>query len=340
VKHNAHPNYLLLLGLITAALITAVMSAAADEVRMELSIARGAPVTAGHEWLKTLSQLPVRDVRITTDGLREPTTEHAAGTCTVHGIITRDNRLMVLGKTFTKSDRAGLNQWIAELRAGPKVAGGDQAFGMSVDELVDFHASLAVSLDTATRGKPARDAVTAIHRRIPSSVRLTPSLRRRFSPDELVRDELQGLSCGTAMAAILRPLGLVFAPRRSGDEWDLQVTDSRDANESWPVGWPTQEKARVAAPKLLESIEVEINDVSLREAMDAIGDRLQIPLLFDHNGMARHGIDPNQIKVSHPAGRSVYKKLIRTLLFQAKLKSELRVDESDRSFLWISPIKK
>jgi hypothetical protein len=40
-----------------------------------------------------------------------------------------------------------------------------------------------------------------------------------------------------------------------------------------------------------------------------------------------------------PEARSYYKKVLSRVLFQAKMKCELRVDEAGTPFLWISPLK-
>jgi hypothetical protein len=73
--------------------------------------------------------------------------------------------------------------------------------------------------------------------------------------------------------------------------------------------------------------------------MAAIEGRLNVPFLYDHNNMARDRIEPSQINVSLPAGRTFYNKILRQLLFQAKLKADLRADEAGKPFLWITTIR-
>jgi hypothetical protein len=90
----------------------------------------------------------------------------------------------------------------------------------------------------------------------------------------------------------------------------------------------------------LTFLNVEIENTPLAGALDAIRTRLDLPLLFDHNSLVRHRIDPTEIHVSLPAGRTYYQGALDRLLNQAQLKSDLRVDEADRPFLWISTLKK
>ena len=47
-----------------------------------------------------------------------------------------------------------------------------------------------------------------------------------------------------------------------------------------------------------------------------------------------------QAIVSFPLKRTFYKKALENVLFQARLRSELRVDEAGTPFLWISSTKR
>jgi hypothetical protein len=64
-----------------------------------------------------------------------------------------------------------------------------------------------------------------------------------------------------------------------------------------------------------------------------------VPVLVDHNALARHGVDPSKVTVSHPPSRTTYSQVLPKILFQARLKSEVRVDEAGKPFLWVSTIK-
>ena len=52
-------------------------------------------------------------------------------------------------------------------------------------------------------------------------------------------DKLNTLIAGTALAAVLRPLGLVLLPEKAGgNAVKLRVADSLSVKENWPIGWP------------------------------------------------------------------------------------------------------
>ena len=92
-----------------------------------------------------------------------------------------------------------------------------------------------------------------------------------------------------------------------------------------------------SVPQLYEYLTVEIKATALSEAIRAIQSRVETPFLFDHNGLAREQIDLKSVNVSYPKRRVQYLRVLDQVLFQAKLKSEIRLDEAGTAFLWISP---
>jgi hypothetical protein len=130
---------------------------------------------------------------------------------------------------------------------------------------------------------------------------------------------LQGLSQGTALAAALRPAGLVFAPYRAGNEVRLRVADSRAVAESWPVGWPSQKGLSETIPKMMDRLNVDINETPIAEVLASIQPRVACPFLFDHNGLAAARIDPATTKVSMPERKSFYKQILDYTLSKARM---------------------
>jgi hypothetical protein len=261
----------------------------------------------------------------------------------VRGLLTRQNTLMVPGGRFTPKDRAQIAAWIDKLRRGgldPSGGSRPSAFGLTAEELVGLHESLAIRVLESTKGRDPKEVIRQIASRIRTRVVVGPAVRGAFAEADAVYDELQGVSCGTALAAVVRPLGLVVLPGKVGSEIQLSIVDSRRTSESWPIGWPPEKKERELVPKLYEFLPVEIEDAQLTEALKAVRDRLGVPMLFDQNSMARHRVDPAKVRVSLPVGRTYYKKALDRMLFQGKLKAELRVDEASQPLLWVSTIKK
>jgi hypothetical protein len=258
----------------------------------------------------------------------------------VTGIITSDNRLRVPGATFTLRDRAGLTNWLATLREGGEegLFAPRFAYGLLAKQLAATHQQLSRPIQTSTKGLTVAQAARAIARE--AGVELESSAAARSAAQEKVPYELKGLSAGTALAAALRPGGLVMAlasgPRQ---QVRLLVRDAREVEEFWPIGWPLEKPPGQAAPALFESLTVEITDFPLSEALAAVQSRVEMPMLYDHNSLLRERIDPAATKVSHPAKKASYMRVIRSLLSQARLQGELRADEAGEVFLWITTLR-
>lgn len=316
---------------------------AAPRVEFELCMVPGLPPTAAQEWLQALQSLDLDGLRIREfKGEDQPRVETlGAGASARHkvtGVIAGANDLRLPGGRFGLGDKARLVKWIDKLKEG----GGEEAvtaktgaFGMTNKQLVELHTALSGRLRQSTRGKPTTDIVRAIASRIEVPLTVSPEVRDRFA-DEEVADELEGIAAGTSLAAIVRPLGLVVAPQLQGGRPRLIVVDQKSAKEFWPIGWPTDANTGELAPGLLKFLDVEIDDTPLHETVAAIQGRVELPFLFDHNGLAKHGVDLEKVKVTIPRGRTYYSKVLSQALGKARLKYELRIDEAEQPFLWIS----
>ncbi len=331
-----------------ASFLAAGTAQAAERVDLELMTETGFPVTGAQRWLAALQDFPFNAVRIRSarPGDQVAVQERGSGdtrSYLVIGLLTERNTLVLPGGQFRMGDTEGLRKWLGQLREGgeTRLQEAEGPFGLTPAELVAVHDALRVGVTFSTQGQPRFDVLKRISSGLSLSFLADSETRQIMLVREPVVDELQGLSAGTAMVAALRPLGLVMAPQKQADGTiKLWITDVRRSAESWPVGWPPQKPLRDTAPRLLEFLKVEIKDTPLAEALTAISTRLDLPLLFDHNGLARHKIDPAQVKVSLPAERMYYQRILDRLLNQAQLKSELRIDEAERPFLWISTLRK
>jgi hypothetical protein len=211
---------------------------------------------------------------------------------------------------------------------------------LTAEQLVALHQQLAPPTGIPTRGEDTRTVLRHIMRSLPLSVTVTESARRVLDEGHRVVEDLEKVSPGTTLATTLRPLGLVLVPTHAGDGPALVITDAREVEEAWPVGWPIERRAKELVPQMFEFLEVEITEHPLDQVLSALESRLGIPFLMDQNGIARQRIDLAAVKVSYPAGRTFYKKVINRVLAQGRLTSELRVDEAGLPFFWISPVRK
>lgn len=317
---------------------------AAPRVEMELLTEPGFPATGSHRWMDMLKDLNLSNLRIRSArasdevGVRERGTADSP-TYQVTGLLTSRNTLRLPGGEFRYGDKVGIARWIAKLKEGGESGLFEKpgAFGLTATQLVKVHEALGVPVVFSTKGQNSYDTMKRISGTLSLSFTADQDAAARMVGNHPVRDELQGLSAGTALAAVLRPLGLVLVPQKqAGGQIKLLITDTRRAPESWPVGWPSEKSPRDTLPELFNFLKVEIQDQPLATALTAIQGRIKAPILYDHNSLALESVDPTEFKVSHPDVRTYYKHIIDVVVRQAKLTSDLRVDEAGKPFLWIS----
>jgi hypothetical protein len=154
-----------------------------------------------------------------------------------------------------------------------------------------------------------------------------------------IEDDLLGVSTGTALAYALQQGGYGLAPRADGNAVVFHVLAANSDTETWPVGRPSEKSPSETLPGLYEFHSVNIQNVSAAKTLEAIAKRLKAPVLFDRAALARHHIDPAKAMVSMPQTRTTYSLALRKLLFQAGMKFEVRCDDADSPFLWVTAVK-
>ena len=320
---------------------------AAPRVEFELLTEAGFPLAGHQPWLKLLQSVGVRNIRISKASRGDrPAIDNVgsadAPSYRVTGLLRVGNKLQLEGGTFRATDQAGLARWLEKLQDDgiASLTEPTGPFGLSAKRLVAVSEALAKPLAFSTKDKPCYQTAVKIAQGLTLKFQVDPVAKRLLKSDEVFTDELQGLSSGTALAAVIRPLGLVLVPHREqGQEMHLRIVRSSDAKESWPIGWPPQHSPGKTLPDLFRSLNVEIDDTPLPDALAAIKQRVNVPFLFDYNSMARQQIEPEKINVTLPRKKSFYNSIVRDLLRQAKLKHELRVDDAGKPFLWIASLK-
>jgi len=332
-----------------AAFVTAGFASAAvaqsPRVTLEVVTEPGFSQESIREWLPLLEKAGFASVRVrggqSGDGAALKTNGTGANTSyEVTGVLTGDNRLRLPGGNYTVGSGNSIRKWVEKLQAGGEEGLNAKAgaFGLVPKELVAVHEDLAKKVNFTTAGKTTKEVVQGIAGIVDLKLTVDPAVRSQFG-DEKVVDELLGMSSGTALAAAIRPLGLVMTPAKTGGELQLRVVDSQAATQVWPVGWPGKTPPKDTLPELFKFLNVEVNDTPLAESLEAIRGRLNVPLIIDQNNLARQKIDLATAKVTLPKTNTYYAKILERLLFQAKLKYEVRVDEADRPFLWITTLK-
>jgi hypothetical protein len=331
--------------LVIAALVLRA-SAPAAEPRVDLEIVTGQNFlgTESRTWSELLSKAGFSTVRMRSGGKDSPSLQ-MVGTAVapayrVTGVLSDEQQLLLPKGRFGINDRGRIEQWLRNLRESGEegITIKPVAFGLMPRQLVAVHEALAVPVSVMTRGKSPRDVAKQIADRLTLKFTTDSAGQRALGAEQPIADELNGLSSGTALAAIFRPIGLALVPEKNGSEVRLRIADSRTVKEHWPVGWPAKGNPRETLPELFVFLTVEIDKTPVSDAMTAIAERVKAPLLIDHNAIARAGIDL-QTKVSLPKANTFYDRALDQALAQAKLHYELRVDEAEKPFLWVTSIR-
>ncbi|MCC7087323.1 MAG: hypothetical protein IT427_20165 [Pirellulales bacterium] len=332
--------------LLTAACCTAAPTAK-PIVEMEVLAEPGwSSSAAAQQWAKILAEIGVSNVRFRGPEPGERPTVKASGTgrhaeFRITAQLNSRGAMVTPGGQFAPSDRAKLSKWLSELTsAGPENLGQSKTvFGLYPKQYDQVRSALRPKVGATTKGANPPKVLEQIRRRLELPLAVDPAIDQALAADDPVRDELQDVSLGTALAAIARPVGAVLLPKSAGGTLELHLTLAQPDGQSWPIGWPPDDKKeRDLIPMLFDFLNVDISDVPATEAIAAIQGRLKVPFLYDHNNMLRHKIDLSK-RVTIPPGKTYYKRAIDRVLFQTGLKCEVRVDEAGEPIVWITTLK-
>jgi hypothetical protein len=324
----------------------AASAEAAVRVEVELSVAPDFPASRLQQWARLLNESDFDRVRIDLNGSNgRPRTESlgndTARIYKVHGVLISSGHLLLPDGKFTLQQGGQIADWVKALRVdGPDgKLRGEAPFGLLPKELEQVRKAL--SAEVAFTGEDLNRS--EVIQRLVASLEM-PVLQPRASADHSAREDhlaspLRGLSTGTALAYALRGSGQIVRPQRSGNTVRLFISKaSRDA-EAWPVGYPAEQQRRTLLPTLFEMTEVEITNVPLGDALSAIAQKLEVPLLMDEAALQQMDLDPAKHPVSLPEARLSYSLILRKLLSSARMKSELRIDDAKRPFLWVTSLR-
>lgn len=319
---------------------------AAGRVQLELAADARAPLTGQQQWLRWLARAGVSNLRIRARRPTERLEIQTQGTkdrpvYRVTGMLNSRNELLLPGARFQPGDATGVARWLDDLAKNgpPEQREEKSAFGLSRPQFEEVLKDMALPVGFSTEEINRGEVIERIGQRLLMPIRIDRGQLAAIKEDKL-GEELADLSRGTALAYLLRPLGLCLVPQATGSGGvEYAIIRAKAGQKVWPVGWPPEKPRRDVLPALFEFLNVNIQGVSVAQALEAIGKRLKVPILWDQNAMARHGIRPDKVQANLPRSRTTYSLILRKVLFQARLKGELRVDEAGKAFLWITTIK-
>jgi hypothetical protein len=300
--------------------------------------------TASQRWTKILGDAGFDAVRFRPlrNGDRPDVQTQTTGSSTVVNVtaqLTGRGSLMTSGGQFSFSENTKLKKWLGDLQSGAAMPGERKTvFGVTGQQFDELKKALGKPIGYATKGQRPEKIWEQIKSTLSVPLTIDPIIEKEMLADEPVRDELQGLATGTVLTAIVRPAGGVLVPRAAGKQIELVATQPQRGVDAWPIGWPPEEKdEQKIIPALFEFINVDFPGNAADDAIAAIQPRLQVPIVFDYNNMARQRIDLKKtVKVA--AGKTYYRRILERVLYQAGMKFEVRVDDAGKPFIWITTL--
>jgi hypothetical protein len=335
-----------------------VANAAGPPIELELVTEQGVQITAPQQWLQLLAGIGIEHVQIrgARQGDEPKVTNRGsakAASYQVVGVLTSRDQLRLPGGTFSKADRAKLKDYFGQLGAdgADAVTAPHVRFGLTEKELTAVLADLAQPIDFETKGLAPRAFIDRLQTKLSFKPSIDADVEQAMRVGAAAIDELTSVSAGTALAIILRNSGLVMRPEKkrgqpvayhivvAGPDIVRQRTLGKMTApdmQYWPIGWEPDKSPGEIAPSLFQPRNAEIDGYSLEEALGAIGPLLKIPMYFDRAALKARQIDPTKIQVKLAKTRTTYKRVIDRILSQARLASEIRIDEAGVPFLWIT----
>jgi hypothetical protein len=350
-------------------LVAAGSLRAAPPIELELATERGVQITAPQEWLQLLAGIGIENVRIRGAKASDVPSIASRGTdqrpsFQVVGILTANNQLRLAGGTFARADRAKIKDYFDRLSAdgAESMTAPRGMFGLTGNEIEAVFADLSRPIAIETKGQSPRVVLDRLRAGFASKVVIDPASERALRSADPFPDDLKRVSAGTGLAMLLRAGGLVFRPEKARGQpvvYRVLPADSLSANSTasptavrlrgeragktddatidhWPIGWGPHDTPGRTAPSLFEVRNAEIDGFSLAETLDAIRPRIKVPMFIDHAALAAGRIDLKKSQVRIAKTRTSYKRVIDRALAQARLGSDIRIDESGNAFLWIT----
>src|SRR5262249_53577749 len=154
--------------------------------------------------------------------------------------LTGRGALKTSGGEFTYSDGPKLKKWLDEVQASGGLPQQKTVFGLTAKQFDDVKKSLAVPVATSTQGTRPEKVLEHLRANLKFPLSVDPTIAQAMAADDPVRDEFDGVSLGTALAAIARPAGGVLTPRAGANGLELVIAEPKTGGDMWPIGWPPQ----------------------------------------------------------------------------------------------------
>ena len=318
----------------------------AATVEFQIVHDRNYPATNVQRWYQLLTELKVDRLAIRLDpgegaAPKEIETSTAGGRkhYVVFGRIDAPGRLWIGKQTFTLSSRASLARWLDELRKhGPGGAGPKPRWGLSPARYEALYQRLAKRTAFRFEAAPLAKCVEFFAAETQLLIEHGPAAAGPSAPPPgPITATVERVSLGTGLAYSLSTIGLVFEPRETDTgEMYLLVLPQAASQQPWPIGWEPKAPPGQLAPLLSRFHDFDVPEQPVPEVLAYFSEHLDMDLLVDQAALERLKLDLEQYNVAVRLERKVWASVLRQLLSQFRLHPELRVDEANRPFYWVT----
>jgi hypothetical protein len=326
----------------------------ADEISglktsVEFQILGGSP-SAGyesHRWVEALRDYGVT-VRVRTPraGDELGVNETIQGTLrwvVATGELDAQGQLKFPDRSFSVRDQTQLKEWIDELKlyGAQGAPEGKPLWGLTNAQFSKVFESLSTPVVGTVRGQRLDAVLEQIGLPEDLPVRYHSTAIASIADRQVeaaLQAEVQGLSAGTALAAVLANYGLGYRPLRTpAGSMELVVEPLVNLKQPWPIGWePDKEISRgKLAPGLYRMVPVGFDEIPLENILGAISEAGEIPVVINYDSAQQRGIELDS-PVSYPQKRAAYMMVLSSVIRGSRLKQDLRVDERGLPFVYVT----
>ena len=318
----------------------ATADAATPAVDIEVINEGNRSIIAPQEWAEVLGKAGFSRVSIRSKRLGDTPGVENIGTAQfpryrVVAFLRNDRLVFPSGDQFNQREFLKIKQWLRNLQQGGDGSGDNtqSPFGLSATQLDRARQQMSAQVNCATDGMELAELIDRLHAEQRLPLAINKSQREKIVRSATSSENLKGLATGTALAALLRPLGLGLHPIGGADRW--RVIEKTNKNQVWPVGWDSDQSAARTVPMLGKQVETQKVTLPLRDAMIQLAARMGVPILLDARELNRAGVKTNA-NVTMRAGRFIHSAVLRQLLRQHQLTFAVRLDDAAQPFLWVS----
>ena len=332
----------------TALLLLADTSAAQGKLPIELdvAIAPGASLTAPQKWAERLGRMNLANVRLRqvrpNDQPSVKTVKvGSASRYQVTAILSSNDQLVFPNKKFQLGQRGSLQSFLNQLPKQTEHTAQERGrFDLTEPQFNRIYAEFSKTIQFKTEKLPLRQFVRQVESDLSTPFK-TDAAATVIIREQTTQEELKGISLGTAMSIAFREHGLVVRPeQKPGQPLCLVIERYSRGREAWPAGWKPEQSVRKIAPVLFKQLTIEANRITFGKVLAQLEPKLQLPIIMDRFVLNQKRIQPDEVPVKMARRKTYLKGAVDRLASQAKLATEIRVDEQDKPFLWLTQFGK